>query len=235
MIDVSIDVNDDDAQALMRQMDRAIVELRKPLQDVLRWTAYAWTRSLGAATRVSEKIRPIVRNPDRRYLTDRRRAPFGVMAYRNGEQVFKPIFRTGEHGSRRFYDPKTVSWFEHWGPNKNKWRKVASGQDPANPEIIVPGIMTDRRRKIGRSGLAKKSWTRIQSKLTGGGTASAMDVPVVGFVQWRGGGEVTVTNDLDYARSAMNGGESAITRAAASAASWLNERVNQELRKRLLK
>ena len=134
--------------------------------------------SARAKTRKSPKLRKIVKNPDERWKTDRRRAPFGVMVYRNGKEVFKPIFRTGEYGSIRFFDKKSASWFDRSGPNGNTWNKIASGADVANPELVVPGIKTDKRRNIGRSGLAKDSWLWSLSQL--GGRGRAKHRPIAG-------------------------------------------------------
>jgi len=117
-------------------------------------------QSVAKQTKVSPKLRPIVRNPDTRYKTDKRVAPFGVMRWdREGNQYFKPIYRTGEYGKIRFFDKKSASWFKRDANNpKGKWEKIPSGPDPANPETFMPGIKSDKRRIIGRSGLARRSW-----------------------------------------------------------------------------
>ena len=118
-------------------------------------------QSATALTKQSKKKRPIVGNPDKRWKIDRRRAPYGVMAPKGKgaarKMTFKPIFRTKEFGGVRFFDKKSTSWFEHFGQDANTWRKVASGEDPGSG-VVVPGIKTDRRRNIGRRGLAKSSW-----------------------------------------------------------------------------
>lgn len=129
-------------------------------------------RSARRDTPISKKLRPVIRNPNQRWKTDRRVAPWGVMVYSNrtseghsaaeatvGQAFFRPIYRTGEFGKIRFFDKRSMSWFKRDAANpKGKWEKIASGPDVANPEIIVPGIMTDRRRKIGNRGLARRSW-----------------------------------------------------------------------------
>jgi len=136
-------------------------------------------QSAAARTRVAKKLRKVVKNPDDRWKTDGRRAPFGVMRYSKGKRVFRPIFRTGEYGKQRFFDKRSMAFFTHTGPNKNTWTKMASGADIANPSIVVPGIMTDKRRKIGRRGLAKSSWLWGLSRLKARGRLLQKEIPGV--------------------------------------------------------
>jgi hypothetical protein len=224
---VQIDVQTDDAMELLNAMQRAQSQLGKGLNEALRWTAYAWSRSLGGMTRKSETQRKIVKNPDPRHKTDARMAPWGVMGYKKGVETFIPIYRTGEYGRIRFVDRRTM---EIKYLNKATGKVHRADRYEQTPDL---SIKTDRRRKIGRSGLAKKSWMGLQSRMASGGSVNAMGVAAVGSVQWTGGSEVRITNHLRYIRRAVNGGDSAVTRAAASAASWLNARVDQELAKRL--
>ena len=131
-------------------------------QEACKHAIILMAQSARAITPQSPKLRKVVKNPDDSWKHDRRKAPWGVMAPKGTgaarKMDFKPIFRTGEYGKIRFYDKKSASWFEHWGPDANTWKKIASGADEANPSVIVPGIMTDKRRIIGRRGLAKQSW-----------------------------------------------------------------------------
>ena len=193
--------------------------------------------SVAASTKVSKKVRPIVKNPDTRYKTDRRRAPFGVMAYRDGKQVFRPIYRTGEFGKIRFYDKKSASWFKRDAANpKGRWEKIASGPDPANPDIIVPGIMKDRRRNIWRSGFAKKTWTWAKGKIGSGGTATLMRVPNIAEVRVHRDKDnpgITVINRLNYYDKALKGGEMAIDSAMARASRSLEKKISDQIAMKL--
>jgi len=141
--------------------------LHKNLPQTIRATAGFIGRSLSASTKISAKLRPIVKNPDLRAGTDKRVAPFGVMYYPRGVKTFKPIYRTGEFGKFRFFDKKTMAYYDRSG-GSGKWRKISSGPDVANPEAIVPGIMTDKRRNILRRGLAQKSWRYLGTGRWGG-------------------------------------------------------------------
>ena len=236
-IDAKIEFPQADVDDMFRQMERARKELGKSFKDSLQWGGALLVRSLAASTKQVPKsqIRPIVRNPDDRWKTDRRRAPFGVMKYKDGKQVFLPIFRGGEFGRRRFYDPRTVSWFEHYGPQKNTWRKVASGPDPANPEIIVPGIMTDKRRNIPRKGFAKRAWGWLGKQMRRGGMIRVDGVPDLGYVKWTGGTAdptVTIVNRVNYADKALKGGKMAIENAMGRASQAMLGRINRLIEKK---
>jgi len=150
-------------------------------------------------------------------------APFGVMLLRQeGPPVFKPIYRTGEYGKQRFFNTDSMSWFERDAANpKGKWKSVDSGPYELDPSIVVPGIMTDKRRKIGRRGLAKKSWQWMATHTRKGGIANLMQARDVAMVSHRGQGAahtLTLTNRLSYILKTKKGGkkswDTAMTRAA---------------------
>lgn len=152
---VQFDFPQADVNRLFDAMKRSANELNKDNGSAMKQAVGYLVRSLSASTKISAKLRPIVKNPNKKWKTDRRIAPFGVMKYKKGNQYFVPIYRTGEYGKLRFFDKKSASWFDR---RSGKWEKIPSGQDIANPEIIVPGIMNDKRRKIGNRGLAKLTW-----------------------------------------------------------------------------
>jgi hypothetical protein len=166
-------------------------------------------KSLSGATKIAPKLRPIVKNPDERYKTDARRAPLGVYRYdKNGARVFRPIYRTGEYGKIRFFDRRSFSWFQH-APGDNHWERLPSGPDVANPQAVAPGIMTDKRRVIGRRGLAKKVWTWAATNMTRGGSASFFQVPDVARIAVSGGTHdptIKINDNLRYATAAMRPG-----------------------------
>lgn len=230
MIEVDINFPQNDIDMLFHQINRAEKKLNKSSKDAIAWAGSYLCNSIAARTKQAPKLRRIVRNPDKRYKTDRRRAPFGVYVYKKGKKVFKPIFRTGEYGKIRFYDKNSASWFERHGPNRNTWRKVASGPDIANPEIIVPGIKRDRRRIIGRRGLAKKTWKALAKLTKRNGYVTTMNVKS-GQLQWSFGGlSLKISNNLDYARDAL---KSNINEALNAAAKKLAYRIDQQIEKKL--
>jgi len=170
MIDVFANVKEEDWQALAAAMARARDEFGKTDRDVIEWTGIKICQSLSASTRVAPELRKIVRNPDERHKTDRRFAPFGVFMYGKQGKYFKPIYRTGEFGRVRFVDKKT---FEIKYLNK-----LTGTVHRVDTYDQVPGlsIKTDKRRVIGRRGLAKKSWQMVQKRVKHGGSAYVMDV-----------------------------------------------------------
>ena len=125
MISLDIKFPQKDVNDLFAQIRRAENAIGKSASQSVAWAGALVCQSIAARTKVSPKLRPIVRNPDKRYKTDRRRAPFGVYVYKEGKKTFKPIFRTGEYGKIRFYDKNSASWFERTGANRNQWRKIA--------------------------------------------------------------------------------------------------------------
>ena len=238
MPEVSISLDAGSAANLRKQMERASRELGKDLGDVVDWTARFIAGSLAASTKIAPKLRRIVRNPDKRYKTDARRAPFGVMAPTGPERVmaFRPIYKTGEFGKIRFFDKKTMAWFTRDAANpKGRWEKIASGQDVANPEIIVPGIMNDRRRKIGRRGLAKKSWKWAETHTRRGGTATISQARDAITVSVYGGDinpTVRITNRLRYIEDAFKTkGKQVVTSTLARASEKMRNRINDRLEK----
>lgn len=236
-IDAQIEFPQADVNDMFAQMERARKELGKSFKDSLQWGGALLTRSLAASTKqVSRnKLRPVVQNPDARWKTDRRRAPFGVMRYTKGKKAFMPVFRTGEFGGRRFYDKKTMSWFERHGPQRNQWRKISSGPDVANPEIIVPGIMNDKRRNIPRKGFAKRAWGWLGRQMRRGGTIRVDGVPDLGYIRWSGGTAdptVTIVNKVKYADKALKGGKMAIETAMGRASQAMLGRINRLVEKK---
>jgi len=193
-----------DIDSLFAQINRAGKELNKSGKQSLAWAGALLCRSIAARTKQSPKLRPIVKNPDKSYKTDRRRAPFGVYVYRNGKKTFKPIFRTGE----------------------------SSGSDVANPELIVPGIKTDKRRVIGRRGLAKKTWLALARFMKRNGSVKTMDVDS-GHIQRKDDGLlIIISNKLNYAKDAFKGD---INQAVGAATRALAYKIDKAIDKKMLR
>ena len=224
-----------DVSRLFAQMQRAQRELGKDVKESVKWGGILLMQSLAASTKVSKKTRPIVKNPDKRYKTDARRAPFGVFRYdKHGKKVFRPIFRTGEFGKLRFFDKRTAGWYDRSG-GPGQWRRLPSGADPANPESVVPGIKTDKRRNIGRRGFAKKTW-QWATRSMAGGMANIMRVPNIADIRWSGGTSnptVTITNRINYMDKALKGGLMAINSAMEKAARRMANRIDDRVAKKL--
>ena len=250
---IEIRMDEPGARALMRELHRANEQLGKPIRQSIQWAGYYVSRSLGKRTKVSKKLRPIVRpfkagskNPDNRYKTDMRRAPWGVPVYVNGVRTFKPIGRTGYQTKIgdvvhdiviRFRDKKTAEYAaDKDRRGRNWWQLGVGAPDPADPERTVPGIKTDKRRKIGRRGLAKRNWRMIQRNVPRGGVGSPMGVASASSVRWRGGKMdpvLSIRNDLRYAVDALKGGEAAIDEAMGAASRAMMNRVHNAMMKKL--
>ena len=250
---IEIRMDEPGARALMRELHRANEQLGKPIRQSIQWAGYYVSRSLGARTKVSKKLRPVVRpfkagtkDKDNRYKTDLRRAAWGVPVYRKGVRTFKPIGRTGYQTKIgdvvhdiviRFRDKKTAEYAANKDRRGTQWYKLGVGApDPADPSRTVPGIMTDKRRVIGRRGLAKKNWRMIQRNIPRGGVASPMGVTNASTVRWRGGKYdpvLSIRNDLNYAVKALKGGDAAIDEAMGAASRAMMNRVQKAMMKKL--
>ena len=229
MIDIDMKVQQSDVDDLFAQILRAQKEIGKSAKDSVAWAGVLVCKSLAAQTKIAPKLRRIVRNPDKRYKNDHRRSPFGVYIYKNGKKEFKPIFRTGEYGKLRFYDKDSMTWFDRYA---GEWRKNPSGPDVANPEIIVPGIKTDRRRVIGRRGLAKKNWQVLGKfvKRPGGVTAKGVTSGRIVWQYNRDNVYLKISNLLDYAGYALKGDAN---QAVGRAASSMRNRIDKQIEKTL--
>jgi len=230
-----------DVDALFRQIDRAQKELGKSMARSVSWAAEYVAHSLAAATKVAPKLRPIVENPDKRYKTDHRRAPFGVMRYgRDGGQYFKPIYRTGEYGMIRFFDKKQASWFKRSKDfrsrdhrAKGSWIRIPKQDALGNKSDY--SIQKDRRRKIGRRGLAKKAWSWAAGRAYSGGIGNIMGVSGAADVRIyrdKDNPGVRITDHLRYATAAFKS-PGAVEGAIGNAARKLEYNLTQQIAKRI--
>ena len=229
---VSIEFPKMQADRLFAQMQRAQKELGKGLKESVKWGGILLMESLAKRTRVSKKLRPIVKNPDaRKHKGDKRFAPFGVWRYdKSGKKVFRPIYRTGEYGRVRFLDKKT---FEVKYINTLTGTVHRASRYDQTPEL---SIKTDKRRKIGRSGFAKKTWQWAKQNMRTGGMANIMRVPNIASIRWSGGVDnptVKIVNSISYMRRAMRPMQAMFNAAVEAAASKMANRINDKLAKKL--
>jgi len=227
---VSIEFKKVDVSRLFAQMQRAQKELGKDLKQSVKWGGILLMQSLAKRTRISKKQRRIVRNPDKRYRTDARRAPFGVFRYdKHGKKVFRPIYRTGEFGRVRFLDKKT---FEVKYINTLTGAVHRAERFDQTPDL---SIKTDKRRNIGRRGFAKKTW-QWATRSMGGGTANLMRVMGIADIRWSGGTSnptVTIINRINYMDKALKGGLMAVNRSIENAARKMANRIDDRIAKKL--
>jgi len=207
--------------------------LHKTLPQTIRATAGFIGRSLSASTKLSAKLRPIVKNPDPRAGTDKRVAPYGVYKYSSTKgKYFVPIYRTGEFGKFRFFDKKTMAYYDRSG-GSGHWRKIPSGLDVANPESVVPGIMTDKRRIIGRRGLAQKAWRYLGTGRWG--SASGLVSQAIRALNKREdhtrevNPSIIMYNRLGYAEQAFRSRGNTIDSAMARAAGAMQYEIMRKL------
>jgi hypothetical protein len=232
MVELQLDF---DNTRLLAAMERYRKEFGKDEENVVKFAAGQIARSLGGATRKSKKLRKVVKNPDERALTDRRRAFWGVWKFRGDRsQRFVPIYKTGEFGLIRFDSKKTGEQLTR-NPVTGKVRRAQFDLREFENAGGV-GLMNNPKRKIGRSGLAKKTWSGIARRVRSGGTVSPMDVSRAGTVKHEplfGGFQILLSNHLKYARDAMNEGmiRSVTEKAGNSMQGAMNARVKAKLKR----
>ena len=221
-----------DVDAIFRQVERASKSLGQDIWRSLAWAGVYIARSMAAATKIAPKLRPIVQNPDKRYKTDARRAPFGVMRWKDGKQYFKSIYRTGEYGAIRFFDKRSSSWFSRYSGD-GKWVKVPVEDALGNKALY--SIKTDKRRNIERRGLAKRAWTWAAANMYSGGTGSEMGVPNIASVKLtksQDNASIVINDNLRYAGAAAKQG--AQEAALRNAARKLEHNITQNIQRKVV-
>ena len=238
MANISVNINVDNSK-LFAAMARYSKEFGKTEEDVVKWAAIRIARSMGGATRQSKKLRKIVKNPDERSVTDRRRANFGVWKYRGDRsRRFVPIYRGGEFGGIRFVNKKTGEQLQRDRITGEVYRVKFSLLDAQSMGGI--GITNNPKRNINRSGLAKKSWRAMAQRVNTGGSSSAMGVSNVATVKNRkefGAYEVKLSNRLKYAKDAIDRSKysTVLTKAANGMNKIMDQRIKAKLKRARLK
>ena len=232
MIDIAIRPGDIDR--FKAAIKSAETQLGKSADQALRWGAVNLMISLAAATIKSKTLRPIVKNPHPDAKTDGRRAKYGVNRWHpmTSNQYFQPIYRTGEYGKYRFFK-KNGMWFKK--PSRagnNPWEKIEGIPDSGEYEKL-PSIKNSKKRKIGRSGLARKAWKWAQAHMIRGGTGAPLPgVPNLVSVKVSSGGNlIQIDNRIRYATTALQGGESRIAESCIRAAASMEKKIALQLSK----
>lgn len=224
---ISAQIDRAQMQDLFDGIKRAEKELGKSNKDALSWAAFSVMSSLGAACKVSDKRRKIVENPDKSYLTDARKAPLGVMKYKRGKQVFSPIRSGGEYG-------QAFKYLDRGGVlvkiSEGVWERFTNAEIKQFAEKDIR-IQNHPKTFIKRSGLAKKSWTKLSKYLRHGGVLRESGVNA-SSVRWTlGDSQIEIKNRLGYIVDAMYGGINAVNYAIIDGAKQLEKRIDYHLAK----
>jgi hypothetical protein len=170
-------------------------------------------KALSASTKVSAKIRPIVKNPDPRAKNDARMAPYGVFKYsqRRGK-YFAPIRGTGEYGAAIRYLNRNKVLMRVRG----QW-EVFTRQEMESMQLSSHTLQNHPKRKIGRSGLAKSSWAWLLGKLGAMSASNQSEIRGSTTVEKVAGDAsnaywgIISTNRLGYIRKALIGGRQSLS------------------------
>jgi hypothetical protein len=207
MIGINIELPERDRAEVGAMVRRFVAFYRGDMGRAVEKTMVRIISALREKTKVSAKIRKIVRNPDPRAKTDARRAPFGVMKYSNKRtprEYFSPIRGTGEYGAA----------IRYMGRNKVLMRvrggwEVFTRAELESMNMSSRTIQNHPKRIIGRSGLAKDSWGWMLGQL--GASAALKFTPnneAVKVTRTTTDNDVSITadNKLKYIRAALKPG-----------------------------
>ncbi len=201
---VDVQVNTADVSRLMAQIDRARGQLGKGMKEAMQWGGIMLAKSLAARTIVSKKNRDVVKMPIQRVTKA------GAVDSRYAKFGVKRWIR----GSQVV---KPLAGYGKGGYTRYK---------------SISEAKKDRRVKIGRRGLAKKSWGWAANNMVTGGTTSMMGVPDVASINWSGGytnPTVRITNRLRYMEHALDGGFSAVQSALDAAANKMEHEITRKV------
>ncbi len=209
MINVSIDVPASDIESLNQTFTRYVAYYKNNIPKAVEKTMVQIIKALSGSTKVSSKLRPIVKNPDPRYKTDARVAMLGVYKYsnkKNPRKYFSPIKGTGEFGAAIRYVGRNKVLMRVRG----SW-EVFSRAELESMNMSSRTIQHHKKRIIGRSGLAKSSWSWMLGKL--GASAAALQSEIGGTttitrINQEGGFEyfgLLGENKLKYIKQALHG------------------------------
>jgi hypothetical protein len=203
MIQATINLGQKDVAAMERAMEAASRRLGKDMEQVQGQMAWYIAQSLGASTRTSPKMRKVEENPDPRAGKDNRVALFGVYKYKSdGSKKFVPIRGTGEYGKVRFVSRTTGEMLSRINGEVHRTRFNLH-------EAGMSNVNDSPHRKIKRSGMAKRSWTKMRGIAARGGYVTEPGVGAVSSVTAKRGlrPSITITNRLRYVEDAMTGGK----------------------------
>ena len=214
VLDIQVDTAD--VSRLRAQADRNRAVLGKGMRESIQWAGVMLAKSLAARTKVSAKKREVVDMPIQRVTkageVDRRYAPWGFKKWvTSGDYASKGT----ERGPRHLV---ILPLYRHgrFGIEKFKTKSEASKAP---------------RVRIGRSGLAKKSWGWAAHNMITGGSGRVYGIPDVAVIRWEGGyidPSVRITNRLRYMEKALEGGFSAVQSAIDAAANKMEHEIGRK-------
>ena len=195
-----------DSERLSEQMQRASESLNISTRESVTWGASLVAKSVGARTIVSKKNRDVIEMPVQRTTIA-------------GESD-KRFARFGVYRwirGARILAPLA-------GKGKGAYARYKS----------IGEAKGDRRVKIGRRGLAKKSWQWAARNTINGGEASIMGVGGTIGIRIGGGysdASRTIENRLRYATEALEGGTASINDAMNAASNKMEKLITDRLSK----
>jgi hypothetical protein len=233
---VTFELNEFDVARFQQAVTRNALKFSKTMKSSLAWGLGNICTSLAPLTPVSKKKRPVIQNPAWKSPADFKVGRYGVDKYyqRPPSPRFVPIRgRATVDGKIRFISRTTGRVLER---DRTTGEVHRVDESAYRNEKDALDVKNHRHTKIGRSGLAKKTWQYLKIKTISGGVIFADGIPNMGEIKWEGSGVnsmVRLTNKVLYMSKIMQGGMGAITTALRKATNSMMYKINGEIKSEL--
>jgi hypothetical protein len=227
MVELSMSVPERDLLEFRRVMALLQTQAGKTPEKAVEIGASFVVKALHAASKLSAKLRPVVKNKDPRAGKDNRVDLFGVWRLRQkGGPKWVPIYGTGEFGRIRYLSKK-----------KAIDRRTGIEMDMGAGEFEFPGLMASKKRVIGHRGLAARMWAMASRKIGKGYMPTENDyigeriAATLLTVQTTGGDDASMRlhNGLSYALKAFrSGGRATVDNAMRRAANNMRKYAERQ-------
>ena len=202
-VELDIQVDTADVSRLLAQADRNRAVLGKGMRESIQWAGVMLAKSLAARTKVSAKKREVVDMPIQRVTKSGEvDSRYAKFGVKRWIRGAQVVKPLGGHGKGGYTRYKSIS-----------------------------DAKKDRRVRIGRRGLAKKSWGWAAHNMVTGGSGRVYGIPDVTVIRWEGGyinPSVRITNRLRYMEKALEGGYSAVQSAINAAANKMEHEIGRK-------
>ncbi len=233
-VEMTYQLNELDVARWQNAVMRNSVKFGQTAKSSLAWGMMNVTKSLGAQTPVSKKIRPIVENPNWNNDPDYSKGRYGVMKYSQKlpQPYFKPIRGSRAGNKIRFVSRTTGEVLERDMTTGEVHRIDTQGAG----HLDLFDIQNHKQRKIGRSGFAKKAWKYLGIKTLAGGLIYVDGIPNMGEIKWSDSNKtIQLNNKVSYTQRILKGGAMAVNMALQKATASMLYKINGNIKKELQK
>jgi hypothetical protein len=217
---ITLSTDNASVNSIINDIKRLDAAGKKSVHEATKWAGIVVCTSLGPQTKVSPKMRKVVRKA----VIAGSKPVEGVMMYIGGKETFVPL--NSEDARVRFMTAKS---------GKELVQFLATGKFVTKEFYLTMKksqlIRQTDRMIIRMNGLARRSWKWLQGRVKRGGYASdgkgGRNVRV-GNVTWFGD-NITIHNKLAYIQDTLVGGAGSVDVALENAAKSFKWKVDQLL------